>query len=101
MPATSLTSPRHIYGHELRVAIVQALSAVPEVRLVAFLQFAGVQQYFIRLLPSTPEAAAAVDAAARGVTAALHPEIATGVQWRVLAPGEPLPSSAVLFRRSP
>jgi hypothetical protein len=49
--------------------------------------------------PHTPDAIAQVEAAMQAVVTSLHPEIATKVQCRVLAPDEPLPSSTVEFRR--
>ena len=76
-----------------------ALAALPAVQQVGVLQFFGVQQFFVTLAPHSPEGAAAVEAVIRGVTDTLHPEIATKVTWRVLAPGERLPSSAIDYTR--
>lgn len=94
-----MSARQRVYGRELRNAIVQALAAVPAVSLVSFLQYFGVQQYFVRVTPHTPDTIAQVDAAVHQVLNTLHPEIATSVRWRVLAPGEALPSSSVEFRR--
>lgn len=91
---------RHTYGREMRRAVVAALTALPAVSLVAYLQYVGVQGYFVRVSPHTPEAIAQVDAAVHAVVGALRPEIATKVQCRVLSPDEPLPSSTVEFRRA-
>ena len=92
-------SRTHTFGREQRVAVVRALAALPAVQQVGFLQFFGVQQFFVTLAPHSPEGAAAVEAVIRGVTDTLHPEIATKVTWRVLAPGERLPSSAIDYTR--
>lgn len=97
---TTAPPSRHTYGRELRRAMVAALSELPAVTLVAYLQYFGVQGYFVRVSPHTAEAVAEVEAIRQRVVAALQPEIATKVQCRVLSPDEPLPSSTVEFRRA-
>ncbi|MSQ11070.1 MAG: hypothetical protein EXR52_08750 [Dehalococcoidia bacterium] len=97
--ATTVPS-HHTYGRELRRAVVAALVEVPAVSLIAYLQYVGVQGYFVRVSPHTPEAIAQVAAAVQAVVGSLRPEIATKVECRVLSPDEPLPSSTVEFRRA-
>lgn len=99
MTTPQIGSRSHTFGREQRVAIVRALAALPAVQQVGFLQFFGVQQFFVKLAPHSAEAAADAEAAVRSVTDVLHPEIATKVTCRVLAAGEPLPSSAIDYAR--
>ncbi|GEM_PF-3658612 len=94
-----LSTPRHFYGRELRNAIVAALTGVPAVQTVSFLQYFGEHSYFVRLEPRTVETIGQVEAAVQMAINSHPPEIRTGVHCRVLEDGEPLPSSAVQFQR--
>jgi len=90
-----------VYTHELKLEIVRALSAIPQVQQVNHLQVWGEQVLYVLVRSGSPAVRAQVDAVLQGVARAWRGLQPARLSWRVLNPGEPVPASPTLFRRDP
>ena len=89
-----------MYTHELKQAVVNALTAVAAVRRVNHLQFWGEQNLYIEAAPPNGDTVTQVDEALQAVVAAWRGLRPARLRWRVLAAGEAMPASANLFTRA-
>lgn len=88
-----------MYTHELKLALLQRLVAIPEVTQVNYLQYWGEQIFFLALDPMSEAAQQAATNAVDGFLKGLGEQRIPRVRLRFFPEGQPLPSSATLYRK--
>ncbi len=89
-----------IYGHELRIQVLAALTTIPQVQRVNYLEYWNDQSYLIFLDPNDQAAQQPVEAALKSVTQATEGARSSTISWRFYSMKDAVPSSATLYQRT-